>query len=432
MLLDFKFKNFTSFRDEAMLSAETGERLSKYKETNTFYGKDVSLLKNLLVFGANGAGKSQIFKALGIMQLMVLHDGTQTVTQNLPYTPFAFNEKNRTLPTEFTIRIKLDDAIYEYSITYNLHSILKEKLTITRKSKELVYFAREKDGIKKVPDNLNDVTGRLRDNGLLLYLAQQENDEISSKVYKWFANDLMFVDTNNQIPNSFLKLMNIPELKKEMVAFLNFADFNITNVKVRQVSVNYPSEALKLMQQLSNNIPKSAYQLFTIHKKYDSTGNIIGDQELPLSEESLGTQKLFFIVLAMISSQIHGNNKTLLIDEFDDSLHHDLASSLVDIFNTKTNNNQYIVSTHDFQLLDNGIRVDQIYFVEKDFRGGSNLKSAFDFTDSRTNARRDAHFAKKYIQGRYGGVPVIDTDGLIRVLKNVNRNIGGSDYGTEE
>ena len=309
---------------------------------------------------------------------------------------------------------------------------MKERLTITRKGKELVYFARENDGIKKVPDNLNDITGRLRDNGLLLYLAQQENDEISSKVYKWFANDLMFVDTNNQIPNSFLKLMNIPELKKEMVAFLNFADFNITNVKVRQVSVNYPPEALKLMQQLSNNIPKSAYQLFTIHKKYDSTGNIIGDQELPLSEESLGTQKLFFIVLAMISSQIHGNNKTLLIDEFDDSLHHDLASSLVDIFNTKTNNNQYIVSTHDFQLLDNGIRVDQIYFVEKDFRGGSDLKSACAFSESSTHASRDALVAYKDGHGRDGGVRGSDTDGLIKVLKNVNRNIGGSDYGTEE
>ena len=101
------------------------------------------------------------------------------------------------------------------------------------------------------------------------------------------------------------------------------------------------------------------------------------------------------------------------------------------LFNTKENNNQYIVSTHDFKLLDNGIRVDQIYFVEKDFDGASDIKSAFDFTDSRTTARRDAHFAKKYIEGKYGGVPVIDTQGLANVLKNVNKHLGDI-YGEEK
>lgn len=426
MLLDFKLKNFTSFRDEAILSAETGAMLRKYKDSNTFPSKNVSLLKNLLIFGANGAGKSQIFKALGIMQLMVLNDGTQNVTQSLPYSPFSFNEQSQKEPTEFTIRIKKDSTIYEYTIVYDLHSVLKEKLVLSHNKKSKVYFDREETMLKVVPNNLADSQERLRINGLFLFLAQQENDKVASEVYKWFADDLMFVYDGVQIPDEFLKLMNDLELKKEMVTFLNFADFNITDVKVRKMSVSYPPEARKLLQQLGNDIPETRYQLFTIHKIYDDNGNIIGNQELALSEESVGTQKFFFIVLAMISSQIDGNNKTLLIDEFDDSLHHDLASALVDIFNTKTNHNQYIVSTHDFQLLDNGIRVDQIYFVEKDFRGGSNLKSAFDFTDSRTNARRDANYAKKYIEGKYGGVPVIDTQGLINVLKTANAHLRGN------
>lgn len=104
-------------------------------------------------------------------------------------------------------------------------------------------------------------------------------------------------------------------------------------------------------------------------------------------------------MLAIIFSQINNNGKTILIDEFDDSLHYELSSTLVKIFNSTENKNQYIITTHNFNLLDTGIRVDQIYFVEKDFMGESDLKSAFDFTDSRDNARRDAKFAKKYIQG---------------------------------
>ncbi|WP_186277753.1 hypothetical protein [Lactobacillus sp. LL6] len=36
MLVDFTVKNFALFRDETTLLAEAGERLRKYKETNTF------------------------------------------------------------------------------------------------------------------------------------------------------------------------------------------------------------------------------------------------------------------------------------------------------------------------------------------------------------------------------------------------------------
>ncbi|MCH5385333.1 hypothetical protein DKZ23_11165, partial [Limosilactobacillus reuteri] len=91
----------------------------------------------------------------------------------------------------------------------------------------------------------------------------------------------------------------------------------------------------------------------------------------------------------------------------------------------KQNNNQYILTTHDYNLLNNNIRIDQIYFVEKDFMGCSKLESAFDFTDVRTNARHDIHLAKKYIQGVYGAVPVIDVEELTKVLENVNKKLGG-------
>ena len=61
--------------------------------------------------------------------------------------------------------------------------------------------------------------------------------------------------------------------------------------------------------------------------------------------------------------------------------------------------------------------------------GCSKLESAFDFTDSRTNARHDINLAKKYIQGVYGAVPVIDIEGLTNVLENVNKKLGGTIHG---
>lgn len=420
MLIEFGLKNYTSFKEKALFSAETGERLRKYKYTNTFENDDISLLKNILIFGANGAGKSQLINGLGRMQSMVIN-GAQTVTDRLNYTPFSFNPRMPNEPTTFYIKLKRKNNIYQYSFSYNATEIIKETLSIITGGKAKVYFDRERNMFNEIPNSLANSKSKLRKNELFLYLAQQENDNYASEVYKWFVEDLMFVNTANRIPNNFLKLMQQPDLKNEMVSFLNFADFNITDLKVRKISINIPEKVQKFFQMMEQKTPQSVLQLYTVHSVYDDKGKIKGKDELPLEMESLGTQRLFFIVLAMIFSQTNGNSKTLIIDEFDDSLHHELASALVNIFNSKQNNNQYILTTHDYNLLDNKIRIDQIYFVEKNFMGVSNLESAFDFTDSRTNARHDIHLAKKYIRGEYGAVPVIDVEGLTKALENVNK-----------
>lgn len=433
MLIDFTIKNFRSFKDKTVLSAETGERLSKYKETNTFENERIPVLKSLLIFGPNGAGKSQLFHALLLMQNMVLNGGTKTVTQRLPYYPFKFNLDSDELPTSFTIRFEKESVIYTYSFSYNAGAIKSEKLFIKKNRKEQTYFEFKNGNPITLPKTLRSFSKTLRKNALFIYVAQQQNDPAATTVFKWFAQDLLFVNPANGVPERFLQLMKVPELKHEMVSFLSFADFNITNIVVRKEAIHYPPEMEKAFQQYGGpEPPKEVWQLYTVHQVYDEAGHVVGQDELALQEESVGTQKLFVIALAMIFSQINSNHKTLLIDEFDDSLHYELSSALVKIFNSRTNNNQYLISTHNFGLLDTGVRVDQIYFVEKDFMGQSDLKSAFDFTDARGNARRDARFAKKYIEGQYGAVPVIDTENLIDVMKNVKQRIKDVANGEEK
>ena len=43
MLIEFSVQNATSIKDEMILSAETGERLSRLKETNTIRENNGSL-----------------------------------------------------------------------------------------------------------------------------------------------------------------------------------------------------------------------------------------------------------------------------------------------------------------------------------------------------------------------------------------------------
>ena len=108
MLIEFTVKNYASFKDETTLSAETGSRLRKLKETNTFSYKNPALLKSLLLFGPNGSGKSQLINALSTMERLVTNP-TRSVTDKLPYHPFLFNEESKKDDTFLKIKIELNN-----------------------------------------------------------------------------------------------------------------------------------------------------------------------------------------------------------------------------------------------------------------------------------------------------------------------------------
>jgi AAA15 family ATPase/GTPase len=68
-----------------------------------------------------------------------------------------------------------------------------------------------------------------------------------------------------------------------------------------------------------------------------------------------------------------------------------------------------IFTTHDTNLFSYGkYRRDQIYFVEKDKYGASDLFSLLEYKEENgTKVRKDRSFEKDYIQGRYGAIPFI-------------------------
>lgn len=61
MLIEFRFKNYRSFRDEATLSMEaTG--LGPFKKSLISYGS-LNLLPSVAIYGKNGGGKSNVIRA---------------------------------------------------------------------------------------------------------------------------------------------------------------------------------------------------------------------------------------------------------------------------------------------------------------------------------------------------------------------------------
>lgn len=100
------------------------------------------------------------------------------------------------------------------------------------------------------------------------------------------------------------------------------------------------------------------------------------------------------------------NGKRLVIDEIDSKMHPKLTSKIIELFNSKaTNPNraQLIFTIHDTNILSAKIlRRDQVWFTQKDAYGATKLYSLADY-----KVRNNASFEKEYLEGKYGGTPII-------------------------
>jgi AAA15 family ATPase/GTPase len=127
--------------------------------------------------------------------------------------------------------------------------------------------------------------------------------------------------------------------------------------------------------------------------------------EFDFKDESSGTQR----VIAFIPIVLHilSGGHILIVDEFERSLHPEIAQYILSLFNDPEVNKkgaQFIFATHDTTLLspENNLRRDQINLVEKNSKGETEL-----YTVSDIKGIREGNFEKWYTEGRLGAVPNI-------------------------
>lgn len=411
MLIDFSVKNFLSIKNEQTLSMETGERLYKFKKENTIETNGEKLLKNVLIVGPNGSGKTNLINALKVLQKIII-DTPEKATDKLPSAAFLLDEDSSDKPTVMDIRFIKNDKKFHYQLSFTKDKIVYESLEISKNStgKYIQYFLRENNVFKKIPTGLEILSEQTRTNEPIVSSAQKLNDPISIELLEWFNYDLRIGGTRD--PEDYYKFLNNEKLKDQFIEFMQAVDMNIVDVEVRKNSIELPEKLKELMDQesfISN-------ELYILYNKYDANGNLVGRKPIPIGMDSRGTNKIKDIALSFLNAQVHKNNKVLVFDEFDDSLHFEISSALIKLFNSVGNKNQVIVTTHELKLLDDKLRKDQIYFVEKDFQGETTLYSLFDFKNV-DKTRSDFSYYTRYLQGKFGAVPNVRCQDMINALR---------------
>ncbi len=417
MLLEFTIGNFLSFKEPVTLNLETSS-ISDFQENSFSQGKH-SLLKSAAIYGANASGKSNLVHAISEMRNIVKTSAKMSSTDVFSVTPFLLDTDTSTKPCFFEILFLLDDLRYRYGFEISPSKVHTEWLYQAKAQAEKPLFIRDGDAIEvspKFPEG-KSLAEKTRDNALFLAVCDQFNGAISAKIVQWFTNcnTISGLSHENYRGVTF-KMLNDEACRPAMLDFLEKLDLGFKEVQVAEEDFSperLPENiSLAMRLRLSSDLKgKKMLSFKAVHDLYSPAGEMVGKKEFDLdTQESSGTNKVFDLLGPFFDTLLSG--RVLVVDELDAKLHPLLTKALVSLFNsTETNplNAQLIFATHDTNLLTYGnFRRDQIYFVEKDRQGASNLYSLVEYKEEGgTTVRKDRSFEKDYVQGRYGAIPYL-------------------------
>ena len=255
----------------------------------------------------------------------------------------------------------------------------------------------EMNGFSK--NHVENIKASLNKESLIVSLGSKLRITRLKKVRDWFLNNEI-VNFGDPAENFFLSrvlpegFVDRKEVQDNVVEY--FASFDEA---IRDFNVE------ELTQEDEKDNSKS-YKIDALHK--------MGDGEkmasIPLKQESSGTLKMFALYPSL--KEVLDQGSTLFIDELNARLHPLLVRNIILTFlspEINTRNAQLVFTTHDiWQFSNELLRRDEIWMVNKNRDGVSELYSLVEFKDEEGNkVRRDEALAKNYLTGNYGAIPAL-------------------------
>ncbi len=411
MLIQFRFKNFKSFRDDTILDL-SATKITEHSDRVISAGYD-KLLPTAAIFGANASGKSNVIEAFRYMMTYVIEsfsyggdpNDRKTKNKKLKYTPFLFDSASRDAESSFEVYFMGTEErgykSYNYGFTLNQDGVIEEwlnsKAKTAREYKQVFYRNGNELDLSGLPTKSQELIRiSLNKEALIVSLGAKLKVTKLKSIRDWFYNT-NFTNFGNPYENVFLSSL-IPDgfaenksVQDKVVAYFSSFDSSI---------IGFHTEVLKGEDEDHRHVKIDA-----IHCMVNG-----GTASIPLEEESDGTLKMFALYPALQDTLENGG--VLFVDELNARLHPLLVRSfLITFLNPEINSKhaQLVFTTHDsWQLSNNLLRRDEIWFTEKDRCGVSALYSLADFVDEDgIKIRKDESYEKNYLLGKYGAIPTL-------------------------
>lgn len=425
MLLEFRTSNYKSFKDELIFSLTPAPKQKGLDYSVLRQSIDKKVYKGLcsaVIYGSNASGKTNIIGAMDTFKSIVLRGNIRndddkndpnTAASELELIPNKFSENRE--PVSFSIRFITDNLLIEYSFSAVLGQFL------------------EVDYPRKL------ISERLKVNDLLIF---ERTDRITFGSLEPIRN--LLVNAFEENANGAIALaqgnLNAEELFL-MNGFKNmFSSKLVLLIRTwldNKFMVIYRADSMHLIRKFSDPKKNSVYVEKTLNEAavyFGISSNALGyvvegdSNEAKLCSifkggkkgtaipaelfESYGTIRFINMFPLVVNALINGG--TLVVDEFDASIHPMALMNIINIFhNDEINSNhaQLIFNTHNPIFLNaNLYRRDEIKFVERDeITHCSSHYSLSDFgTTGKSGVRKNEDYMKNYFVDRYGAIKDID------------------------
>lgn len=394
MLVSFALRNYTCFRDRQELSLQATPRSSEVHAFDTGCPQAPRLNRVTAIYGPNGTGKTSLVRALMAVRQLVLGSWRDRQEGDpLPHIPFVFDRDTRTQPSLFEISFIEDGAYYEYRFSHDRQRVHQESL-----------FGWPPGGRKRLlanrgwnPDRReydwafgHSVTGpkevwrrSTRANALLVSVAAQLNSPTFIPVVTWFRRlgGLTTGSFTDRITAA--AILEDGDRKRRVMELLQDSDIAVADLDTRK-------EGRSIRTEFAHAVP--------------------GQDEvhwMALEAESEGTQRVFALAWPLIEAV--EQNRVVVVDELDRSLHPILLDSLIQRINSEDPDEddprrhaQLVATLHDASRLRSAFGRSQVWFTDKSRRSESATIAPL----SASRPRKEEALERGYLDGRYGAIPL--------------------------
>ena len=404
MIHEFAVSNFLSVREEAVLDLRirgTAPDLSHFRQSAT--KPSLRLPVAVVLMGPNGSGKTTLLTALvRMLQIASARLGESSPIESvIPFmsatarqTPTRFcmvTEEDWLAPGDvpqvFRYVVEIDHGVRSAngfeSLVDRSVSVRSEKLfhyprgrprrLLDRDSATTPIYTAPEFGLRPQDDRLKAV----RPDASAISTLNELNVALATRIADRFRTYLYStnLDPRGRLDETTLGSMSevAPELIRRVGREIQSADLGIRDMEIRD------GNAGRTFWFRHNGV----------------------DALIPLGLESHGTQRLLHL-LPQIGLALDAAGLAVL-DEVDADLHVDLVNELIGWFRSRDRNPkgaQLFLTTHNVGLLDDREK-EELFIVEKDSSGSTNVHGAQDVE----GLRRDARLYPKYRAGVIGGVP---------------------------
>jgi len=397
----------------------------------------VTSLRLAAIYGANGAGKSNLLKCISLLKNMVKAEkiGDLSIREDLY---FKLSSDGKDKPSELAVEFYTNGKVFYYHIVFQNLKILKEELSLSGNKYDTLIFLRTDTNMEIAPKwldlmgNNNFAAGftetakrMIRPDMLAIsFFGKYYPKEISliKEAFDWFdgLNVVVPSMSTDVLPHSldvdknFALLVNqiLPELKtgitklnvkKEILTEDTIKGDSLLMKAVSELKIN-PKSIQRIRYangEISNMVMEdNAFILKTlvpVHVNPDDK-----EFELDFIEESDGTRRIIEYMPLLYS--VLKQDKVFIVDEIERSIHPILIKSIISkISGSRKSKGQLIFTTHESCLLDQSIfRPDEIWFAQKDVDQSTRLYPLSDY-----NIHKTANIENGYLNGRYGGIPFL-------------------------